>query len=195
MKKLFALVAIVLGVLVAAGTAYAGCMATVGLGSTPSSDLAPGQAWFVKSASCSMAGRRCRTRGRRSGFGGRTASSWSSRRRPRRRSARTARGWSSREPVATRSASTTGFRSRSARECTRSTAVVDSRSVVTADVGRPFSASAARRAGAPTRPRGSRRRRSPISGFVCSLGSFRMDVCACSSIVRQRPSPSLRGIP
>jgi hypothetical protein len=47
-KKLFALVAIVLGVLVAAGTAYAGCMATVGLGSTPTPDLAPGQAWFVK---------------------------------------------------------------------------------------------------------------------------------------------------
>ena len=46
-KKLFALVAIVLGVLVAAGTAYAGCIATVGLGSTPKPDLAPGQTWFV----------------------------------------------------------------------------------------------------------------------------------------------------
>ena len=47
-KKLLALVAIVLGVLVAAGTAHAGCMATVGLLSTPKPDLAPGQAWFVK---------------------------------------------------------------------------------------------------------------------------------------------------
>ena len=46
--KLFTLSAIVLVVLVAAGTASAGCMATVGLGSTPKADLAPGQAWFVQ---------------------------------------------------------------------------------------------------------------------------------------------------
>ena len=42
-KKLFALVAIVLVALVTAGTAYAGCMATVGLGSTPSPTSLPGK--------------------------------------------------------------------------------------------------------------------------------------------------------
>ena len=49
--KLFTVVATVLVVLVAAGTASAGCMATVGLSSTPKADLAPGQAWFVYQSS------------------------------------------------------------------------------------------------------------------------------------------------
>jgi hypothetical protein len=47
MKKLFVFVATVVGAFALAGVAQAGCMATVGLSSTPKPGLAAGKPWVV----------------------------------------------------------------------------------------------------------------------------------------------------
>jgi hypothetical protein len=47
MKKLFTLVATVVGMLALAGAAQAGCMATVGLSSMPKAGHAAGKPWLV----------------------------------------------------------------------------------------------------------------------------------------------------
>jgi hypothetical protein len=47
MKKLFTLVATAIAALALSGSAQAGCMATVGLSSTPKPGLAAGQPWLV----------------------------------------------------------------------------------------------------------------------------------------------------
>ena len=123
MKKLFALV--VDGsspALALAGVAQAGCMATVGLSSTPKAGLAAGTPWVVtirvlQHGRTPMPDAKPEVRIRKLR---RQADRLQGRSRPR-ASGRTAPASSSRSPAATRSASTTASPSRSARWSTPST--------------------------------------------------------------------------
>ena len=66
-KKLAVLVSTAVAGLALAGVAQAGCMATVGLSSTPKAGFPAGTPWVVTIRSCSTGARPCRTRSRRSG--------------------------------------------------------------------------------------------------------------------------------
>ena len=67
MKKLLVLVATIVAALAVTAAANAGCMATVGLSSTPKPGLAAGKPWVVTIRVLQHGARRCRTRSPRSG--------------------------------------------------------------------------------------------------------------------------------
>ena len=121
MKKLFVFVATVVAALGVTAAANAGCMATVGLSSTPKPGLAAGKPWVVtirvlQHGRTPMPDAKPEVRIRNAAGklftfkAKKTATS----------SVRIAPGSSSRRRAATRSASTTASPSPSARACTRS---------------------------------------------------------------------------